>query len=186
MSRGLAAALVIGAALSALAPGAVAYRTGPPAGYTGGFAEPTCAACHWGDEGAVREPGALTVDVPERYEPGAAYDLTVRLRDPGLRTAGFQLSARFADGPDAGAQAGDLAAADSAVMVVTSGAGISYASHAAAGTLPAADGRAAWVVRWTAPAGGAVVFHVVANAGDDDASPLGDRIHSAEARSVSR
>lgn len=72
------------------------------------------------------------------------------------------------------------------MLVVTSGAGISYASHAAAGTLPTADGRASWVVRWTAPGGGVVVFHVVANAGDDDASPLGDRIHSAEARSVSR
>ena len=185
MKIGLAAAVVTGVALSALAQGAAAYRTGPPAGHTGGFGEPTCAVCHWSEEGGDREPGALSVEVPARYEPGSTYDVAVRLRDPALRSAGFQLSARFAEGAAAGAQAGTLAAPDSSVLVVTGGTGISYASHTAAGTLPAGDGAARWLVRWTAPAGGAVVFHVSANAGNDDASELGDRIHTASARSIS-
>ena len=186
MRTGLAAALVTGAALSGLAQGAVAYRTGPPAGHTGGFGEPTCTVCHWDDQGVERTPRALTVEVPERYEPGATYDVRVRLRDPALKVAGFQLSARFADGARAGSQAGVLGAPDSSVLVVTTGEGISYASHADAGTLPSADGRASWTVRWTAPREGAVLFHVAANAGNDDASELGDRIHSAKARSDSR
>lgn len=186
MRLGLAASLVAGAALSVLAQGAGAYRTGPPAGHTGGFGEPTCAVCHWDDEDVDGPPGALTVHVPERYEPGVTYDLAVRLRDPALRVAGFQLSARFADGARAGSQAGELTAPDSSVLVVTTGEGISYASHAAAGTVPGVDGEASWTVRWTAPREGSVIFHVAANAGNDDASELGDRIHSAKARSVSR
>lgn len=186
MRTALAAALITGAALSGLAQGAVAYRTGPPAGHTGGFGEPTCAACHWSEKDGDRVPAALTVEAPARYERGATYELTVRLDDPALRAAGFQLSARFAEGTAAGAQAGDLAALDSTVLVVTTRAGVSYASHTAAGTLPEREGEASWVVRWTAPAAGAVVFHASANAANDDASPLGDRIHTAKTRAVPR
>ena len=97
--------------------------------------------------------------------------------------AGFQLSARFEDG----GSAGTLAAADSCVRVFTSGAGVAYASHTEAGTVPREAGRAEWTVRWTAPeAGGAVVFHAAGNAANDDASEFGDRIHAAEARSPRR
>lgn len=181
MRFGLALALAAGAALSALAPAGAAYRTGPPAAHTGGFDEGTCAACHWQDEPEGR---SLRVDAPARYERGAAYDVVVTLEDPALAVAGFQLSARFAEGPAAGRQAGALEPVDSTVLVVTSSAGVEYASHTLPGTARHGPGLARWVVRWTAPVdGGDVVFHAAANAADDDASELGDRIHTAEARS---
>ncbi|HUG40362.1 MAG TPA: choice-of-anchor V domain-containing protein [Longimicrobiales bacterium] len=187
MRRGLAAALVAGAALSASPPAAGAYRTGPPAGHTGGFGEPTCTACHWGEKGAAEAIHALTVEVPASYRPGEVHQITVVLQDPGLRAAGFQLSARFRGGENAGRQAGSLAASDSTVAVVTGGSGVAYASHSAAGTTPRREGKAAWVVRWTAPReGGVVVFHAAANAANDDASEFGDRIHVTEARTSSR
>ena len=187
MRLALALALATGAALSALPPSAIAYRTGPPAAHTGGFGEGTCTACHW-SEADERRDGGLTLEVPAAYEPGKTYTLRVRLEDPALRSAGFQLSARFDDGAgvDTGAQAGSLAASDSGVVVVTSGKGIQYASHTDVGVAPAEPGRAAWIVRWTAPAGGPVVFHAAANAADDDASEFGDRIHASQARSRER
>lgn len=182
MSRGLLLALAAGAALSALPPAAGAYRTGPPAGHTGGFGEPTCVACHWEEPVGA---GSLRLDVPARYQAGVAYEIAVELRDPALAAAGFQLGARFAEGERAGEQAGQLAAVDSAVLVVTSESGVEYAGHSAAGTGPAGEGRARWVVRWTAPAGGGpVVFHAAANAANDDASEFGDRIHATRARSA--
>jgi hypothetical protein len=177
----LSLALAAGAALSALAPAASAYRTGPPAAHTGGFGEGTCAVCHWQEQPVGR---SLRVDVPARYERGAAYEVVVTLDDPALAVAGFQLSARFADGPAAGRQAGTLEPVDSTVLVVTSSADVEYAGHTLPGTAPDSTGLARWIVRWTAPEeGGEVVFHAAANAANDDASELGDRVHAAEARS---
>lgn len=193
MRKGLAAALAAGAALSALPPLAGAYRTGPPAAHTGGFGEPTCAECHHQDAAAgeavggadARPAGALTIVAPERYRPGATYDIRVTLADPHAAAAGVQLAARFADGAAAGDQAGTLAALDSTMRVVTGG-DVAYASHTAAGATLARPGHASWVVRWTAPAGGGlVVFHAAANAANDDDSEFGDRIHVAEIRAAS-
>lgn len=186
MRKGLACALAAGAGLAALSPSAGAYRAGPPVGHSGGFGEPTCAVCHWGD-GPSQVPGDLVLKVPARYQPGQSYDIVVVLRDPDLGAAGFQLTARFADGADSGSQAGALSAPDAAVMVVTSDAGISYAGHTSTGSSPAQAGRATWVVRWTAPPeGGTVAFHAAANAANDDDSELGDRIHLTEALSYRR
>ena len=185
MKRGFVLALAAGAALSALPPTAAAYRTGPPTAHTGGFGEPTCAACHWaeGDEAGR----GLQIGAPAAYEPGAEYDIVVELTDPALTAAGFQLSARFAEGGATGAQAGTLAPTDSAVRVVTSGAGIMYASHSEEGVTPSAEGSARWIVRWTAPAdGGTVAFSAAANAANDDDSEYGDRTHVSEVRSHRR
>jgi hypothetical protein len=178
--RGLLAAVAAGAAFNALAPAAAAYRMGPPAAHTGGFGEPTCAACHAGSDGAPGGHSAfLSIDAPARYEPGETYDIRIRLVDPDLAAAGFQLAVRFAEGEAAGAQAGALTGADSTVTVVA-GAAVEYASHTLEGARPREPGRAAWVVRWTAPEGGAVVFHAAGNAANDDDSEFGDRIHTAE------
>lgn len=181
MRRHLLPALAAGAALSVLPPTARAYRSGPPAAHTGGFGEATCIACHWGETEA---PGdGLVIRAPALYQAGRTYEVGIELRDPALAAAGFQLAARFADGPGAGRQAGRLTPADSTVAVVTSGAGVQYASHSPAGTGPAGDGVARWTVRWTAPTEGApVVFHGVGNAANDDFSEYGDRIHVGVSR----
>lgn len=173
----LALAAVLAAADSGRVHGR-AFPTGAPPGTTGGFGEPTCRMCHMGEE--LNDPaGALTIEgLPERYTPGQAYRLIIRLRHPELANAGFQLSARTAEG----AQAGTLAAVDGTAQVqANASTAVHYAGHTEAGSVPARPGAAAWPVLWTAPATVVpVTFHAAANAGNDDRSPLGDYVYAVQ------
>lgn len=185
------------ASTAARLPAAV-YPDGPPAAHTGGFGEPSCAACHAGNP--VDDPdGSLTVEgIPDRYRPGESYSLSITLARPGMETAGFQLSARFAGGEQEGRQAGTLrsAAADGQAsglvqVIEDQDAGIQYAQQTLAGAEQVEDARARWTVEWIAPgdpgtpdapdaatyrapADHPVVFHIAANAGNGDASEFGD------------
>jgi hypothetical protein len=158
-----------------------AHKDGPPLAHTGGFGEPNCRQCHF-DAGLNEPGGAIRVaGLPGRYHAGRTYDLVVSLRRTGFKRAGFQLAARFAQGPAAGTQAGVLAPADGGTAIVRDSAtGVLYAQHNSAGTaLMAGTAGASWTVRWTAPAQprGAVVFHVAGNAANDDDSPFGDFVY---------
>jgi hypothetical protein len=150
------------------------YEARPPLARTGGFGELTCGQCHFG--GPERPSGTVSLGgVPERYRPGHAYALELTLADTSARVGGFQIAARVSEGPNAGRQAGTLCSIDARVVVATdSSTGVQYASHSIAA--PADSLR--WRLTWRAPMGdvGAVVFHIAANAADDDDSPLGDAI----------
>jgi hypothetical protein len=163
------------------------FATEPPVAHTGGFGEPSCHTCHF-DEPLNDPAGKIVVEgVPDRYLPGERYQLVVRLSRPGQARSGFQLSSRFASGPDAGAQAGGLHPPDDRVSISETVAGTQYASHNLAGTRPASDSVAEWRLEWTAPDdGGSVVFHVAGNAGNGDDSPFGDFIHTDSLVSTSR
>ena len=171
----LAAAASLAAANSARVHGRP-YPFGAPPGTTGGFGEPTCVQCHFGN--VLNDPtGSLTIEgLPERYTHGQAYRLIIRLRRPRMAAAGFQLSARTA----AGAQAGTCAAETGATAVkVETAAGIHYAGHTEPGSRLATPGAAEWRVVWTAPTNGPVTFNAAANAADDDHSPLGDYVYAS-------
>lgn len=178
---------------------AAANSDGPLPGFTGGFGEPTCHACHFD---APEEPASgelLLSGVPESYRPGAEYAVTVTLRDRRLERAGFQLTARFeGDGAPAGRQAGRLLTPlPGEERRDGSGAGprievvehrkppVLYARQTRAGSEPVAAHEAAWTVTWIAPEepAGPVLFHAAANAGNDDDSEFGDVIHLTTARS---
>ncbi|MGD2114050.1 MAG: hypothetical protein PVG07_03295 [Acidobacteriota bacterium] len=164
-----------------------AYSDGPPPGHTGGFGEPTCAACHLG----TGEPagGRLRIEgLPAGYRPGGRYRLKVILEDPGLERAGFQLSVRTVTG----AQAGSLEATGERTEVVTGEDGtIAYARQTSSGVEPVASHRAEWSLIWTAPevpaaSGGPgpppeIRFHAAANAANYDDSELGDTPYALEA-----
>ena len=129
-----------------------------------------------------RGAGAVLLQgLPQSYTPRAAYALTVVVTQPGLGVGGFQLSARFENGTQAGtlrAGAGEANRAD-----VTMAAGVQYAHHLYDGAEPVARDSARWRIVWQAPAGaGPVLFHVVGNAGNDDASPLGDAVYTRAVR----
>ena len=160
------------------------FKTGPPPGHTGGFGEPTCRACH-SDAGLNEPGGTLTVSgAPASYEPGKTYQLEVVLRRAGMLRAGFQLAARYADGPAAATQAGVLAPADARSIVTWDTlTQVSYIEHNLAGTALSGD-AGHWTVRWTAPTGatGPVSFNVAGNAANDDDSPLGDFIYTTALR----
>jgi hypothetical protein len=151
----------------------------PPAGFTGGFGEPNCTHCHLGSE-VNAFGGSVTLDgLPERYEPGHEYRLTVTLKAEETDVAGFQLTSRWADGPHAGANAGRLAPVDVRTGTKDS-LGVTYAHQSPEG-VPASPDRSgsSWALSWTAPeATGTVYIHVAANSGNADESPLGDLVYT--------
>ena len=178
-----AAGWVLAAVLSlaALAPAPVAaYADGAPPGFSGGFGEQSCHACHFEAEPNT-PPGSLTIEgVPAQAVAGQRYPLTVTLTRPGLVLAGFQLSARFSDGK----QAGTLAPGEGEqerVRVETQG-GVQYANQRQKGGAPSAPDVARWTVLWTAPDPGAVEFHAAANAANNDERVGGDFVYIATAR----
>jgi hypothetical protein len=169
--------LLIGAASASTG----AYRDAPPPGFSSGFGEPSCHACHFSRE-PNQAPGRLGLrGVPERYSPGATYPITVTVTRPGMAAAGFQLTARFTDGAR---QAGLLApaSADSSRVAITISFDIAYAHQRRAGSTPARRDTTSWTLLWTAPAtANAVSFHVAANAADDDDTVDGDFVYTTTA-----
>jgi hypothetical protein len=162
---------------------AAAFLDGPPARVTGGFGEDSCESCHFGNPendatGRLRLHG-----LPETYEAGRTYELRIELARAGMQAAGFQLAIRDADGQ---AQAGTLEAPDgdgAAVQLIES-RGIRFVQHDRDGAQPKSDDVAVWTVRWTAPAGGRVLAHASAVAGDGDSSQAGDFVFTIEVESV--
>ena len=155
------------------------YADGAPAGFSGGFKEDSCHACHF-HAPPNTAGGRVVIDgVPAKVVAGERYTLTVRLSRSGMKRAGFQLTARF---KDSGAQAGTLApgASDGERVGLDTDGGVQYAGHKKAGsTLSGAD-TAEWTIEWVAPArGGPVIFHVAANAADGNETTDGDFIYTA-------
>jgi hypothetical protein len=175
---GLAAALAL---LGAAAPGALRHATGPPPGHTGGFGEPSCVLCHEGDEVNAFGGSVAIHGLPDGYAGGEPYVLTVLLEAPETGVAGFQMAARYAGGSRQGEPAGVLRGLDPRVTVTQAESGQPYAHHTALGTAVAGSRGSSWSVEWTAPLeGGAVVFHVAANSGNGDNSPLMDLVYTSE------
>ena len=160
------------------------YAEGAPPGFSGGFTEDSCHACHFHEE-VNAAPGRVSIEgVPTTFLPGQPYTLAITLERPGMTLAGFQLAARFKDG---GAQAGTLAAgADEGERVgVEDQGGVQYVGQKKAGVAIGAAGTARWTVEWTAPQrGGPVVFHVAANAADGNGNAEGDFVYTASAESA--
>jgi hypothetical protein len=152
------------------------YADGAPTGFSGGFGEGSCHACHF--HAAINAaPGGVTIaGLPTRYRAGDRYPLTITLTRPGMVIGGFQLTARLEDN---GAQAGVLALGpgEEGRIAIEASGGIQYASQRQPGTTPAAPDTAKWRLLWTAPkSNAAVLFHVAANAADKDESVDGDYV----------
>ena len=175
MSTALAAAL-LAAGMRLVA--SHAYPDGAPPGFTGGFREDNCTACHF-HETLNAAPGKLAIDgLPAAFAPGERYTLTITLTRDGMKRAGFQLAARFKDGK----QAGSLApgSTDGERVKVENQDGVLYAGQKKAGSEIRDAGTARWSVEWVAPAGGGpVIFNVAANAADGDERVDGDFIYTA-------
>jgi hypothetical protein len=161
-----------------------AYAEGAPPGFSGGFREESCHACHFHAEpnsGGER----VTIDgVPAKFAAGERYTLTVTLTRAGMKRGGFQLAARV---KDSGAQAGTLAPArgDAERVKVETQSNVQYAGQKQAGSSVAAGEVARWTIEWTAPdRGGAVIFHVAANAADGNESAEGDFVYTASGESA--
>lgn len=168
-----AALTLVGAARAAPGP----HVTGPPAGHTGGFGEPTCAVCHEGSDINAFGGSVVLEGLPRQYVPGDTYVLTVVLSAEETDVAGFQLAVRFSGGAGWGQTAGVLSPIDLRVAVTSGDSGPPYAHHTEAGAAVVTDAGSTWSVEWSAPEhGGPVAFHVAANSGNGDNSPLSDLV----------
>ena len=154
----------------------------PPA-HTGGFGEPDCTACHF-DAAAKRGTNNLILEgLPEVYEAGKTYYLTVRLADADMRIAGFLLSTRAVGTDPCGGPAGSLDPVDRRTARVVYGVPpVEYLRSASSEIEPNPAPTAIWKLSWRAPdyADRYVAFHLAANAGNGDESPFGDRIYRLE------
>lgn len=139
---------------------------------TGGFGGQTCQMCH--NDGVLNMPGgSLTLrGIPQRYQPGARYEMAVVLSRSGLSVGGFQLTARFADGKPAGT----WSVTSERAQVAKGG----FVQHTKSGVKAEAPGSAEWSMTWVAPESGEVIFNAAANASNDDVSALGDLIYTTE------
>jgi hypothetical protein len=134
-----------------------------------------CGSCHLGapdpaaSPDATDSPGLVIEGLPPRALPGTTYALQIVLTDSALRIAGFLLEVTSDTQPS-----GQIASMDAATESLGA-----RARSTRAGALPAAPGVMRWRVAWIAPQSlaGPIRFEVWANAGNDDLSPLGDRLH---------
>jgi hypothetical protein len=157
---------VIFAAAAALMPlAASAYPQGAP--WTA-LDDPggACAGCHLGSP-PVAVSEALTLEgVKTPFASGTTYPMTLRFAPEAGQVGGFLAVFDRTDGNSGSLRAG----AD----LETNGRAVRSTS---ARPLRARGGTA-WSFTWTAPeTPGPVVLRIAANAGNDDASPLGDMVH---------
>ena len=160
---------------------AIAFSTGPPSGYTGGFNEPNCTACH-STFPVNSGSGSVSVAVPQSYASGITYAITVTVSDPDQMRWGFELSART----EAGAQAGNLVAgADGFTQRLPNIDAVQYISHTSAGTRLGTSDGVTFEFQWTAPdiSAGPVVFSVAGNAANGNLDHSGDRIYTSSSTS---
>jgi hypothetical protein len=162
------------------------YAEGAPPGFSGGFTEQSCDACHF--HAALNAgPGRLALEgVPDRLAAGEQYRLTISLTQPGMKLAGFQLTARFKDD---GTQAGALAAEPAATTSVgiDTQSGVQYAGQRRDGAAPVAPDTSRWTIVWTAPsAKRTVVFHVAGNAANGDERADGDYVYTTSRETAPR
>ncbi len=163
------------AAISAFNP------EGPPLGHTGGFGEPTCITCHEGSD-LNAFGGRLTIEgLPNEYVQGERYLLTVLLEAEETDLAGFQLAVRYGTGGEEGLNAGEIHPIDDRVSISISTKGVQYAHQTRQGSSMSAPDSTSWSMQWIAPStGNSVVFHVAANSGNGDNSPLSDLVYTAD------
>lgn len=172
MAAGMAPAVL--ALLCGVAGAARAMPGAMPWDHAGGPGRPDCTACHF-DRPAVEPSAALRLSgLPENIVPGKAYDLRLRLKADGLVTAGFLLRAESGRAGEEGTGSGAFLPAD----------GRAEAKDGAirsteAGARQKSSGAAEWRFSWRAPDDLAetLTFYLAAVAGNDDESPLGDRVH---------
>jgi hypothetical protein len=172
--------------------------SGPDPSYTGAPAlgakpaENKCVLCHSNFEwNNLDTPGGSIelMGVPETYDLGATYPLTIKLNSDSTAAAafrkwGFQITAvRASDGEGVGT----FVLPDPDTLKIVSGSGTlasrQYLEHAPPGTRTGLAGPVTWSFSWQAPATaqGRVYFFFAGNAADGTGDPGNDFIFTGSA-----
>ena len=175
----LYAAVLVLSGTAAAVP-AVPTLEGPPPGFTGGFGEQSCIACHLGSDVNAFGGRVVVEGLPSAYTRDAEYTLTILLEAEETQAAGFQITSRYTGGAGWGRNAGRLYAIDARVAI-TDSAGVSYAHQSREGSKTLFSDGSSWSVLWVAPSeGGPITISVAANSANADNSPLSDLVYTAE------
>jgi hypothetical protein len=166
--------------IAAVSLPSVASSTGPFLGANGIPGGTTCdtAGCHTTPPADADQGSVQILGLPAEWTPDATYSLRVVVQRPTARRFGFQLSAIFSNGR----QAGTLSTTDPRISIV-SGFSLTtpyigqYAQHN-----DAPFGTAQWTfsVSWRAPSSnlsGDVTFYVAGNAANGNMANSGDAIY---------
>jgi len=151
--------------------------------FTGGFGEQTCHSCHF-DYDLNYERGSLSLEgVPDKYKPGKEYEVQINLQSEKLEIGGFQMTARFRDGSQAGQFNWE---GNSMIFTPQISDSVKYLQHSRDGTSPTGDKEISWNFIWKAPSEprDSVIFNIAANAGNNDDSAFGDWIYVKELISI--
>lgn len=157
-------------------PVALANSAGPSPGVTGAPGENSCRECHTTaplNDGV----GRVTIEgVPEQYDAGATYTITVRVARQDRSRWGFQLTALTSSLDPAGT----FAVVNAQQTQIKTEGGRQYVEHRTAGTFAGTSGGAEWTVRWTAPdaSAGIVAFYAAGNAANNNNANSGDNIYT--------
>ncbi|MEL7833114.1 choice-of-anchor V domain-containing protein [Fodinibius sp. Rm-B-1B1-1] len=147
--------------------------------FTGGFGEETCRSCHF-DYDLNPGGGSLSLSgIPEKLLEGETVEIKIKVEHDELGAAGFQLSARYEDG----SQAGEFMIEDDRLMFSDAVPdSLQYVQHSSEGTKPSQENKNSWTVRWAVPDNpkGFVIFNIAANAANGDQSEFGDYIYTRE------
>lgn len=141
--------------------------------FSGGFGEQSCHSCHF-DYDLNKEEGELELrGLETEIESGKEYSLEVFVSRPDLGVAGFQLTARFEDG----SQAGTFVLNEQVILTPNTPGDVEYLQHAIRNIHPE-NGTKSWMFTWKAPENTdqPIIFNLAGNAANGDESAFGDYI----------
>lgn len=158
---------------------ALALSYGPPLEYTGAPGEDNCTHCHTTNALNTGLGAVFVEGLPERYEPGRTYAVTVRVTHPTARRWGFQVTAIRDDGAGAGIFQSDQ---NSGVQALGPSLrhGRFYAEQSRNGLFDGQTGAAAWTFSWRAPESdvGPITFYAIGNATNGDNTDFYDWVYT--------
>lgn len=154
----------------------LAYPEHIAGAYTGGFGEESCHSCHF-DYDLNPGEGNLEIYAPETYKAGESLDIEVTVQREDIEKAGFQMTARFEDG----SQAGRFELAETLTETPDVDNDVQYLQHGI-GEVTAEGGSKTWAITWNAPEEktGPVYLNIAVNAANGDDSEFGDWIYVDE------
>lgn len=149
--------------------------------FTGGFGEQSCHSCHFSYDLNDSRGKLLVEGISNRYKPDQVYKIEIRLEHEEMKNGGFQLTARFEDGT----QAGEFEWVNDRLAFTPErrvGTDVKYLQHTAEGSELTSNQKINWIFYWKAPSEGErhVIFNIAANAGNDDLSAFGDWVYLKE------
>ena len=158
---------------------AYAVSSGPPPGYTGAPGERNCTDCHSGSAVNSGGGGVTISGVPQSYQPGQQYTISVTVQQGGRNTFGFEMTAI----DSSGSGAGTFTPLGSDTQTDTLG-NRQYILHTLQGISGSINNHT-WQVRWTAPSTnvGIVRFFAAGNAANGNGQQTGDLIYTTSVSS---